>query len=420
MKTTKATRRSVSVFHQLVQWIPHGLIEQTARDEKIVARNLSYTAQMLSLMLGHFLHAFSLNEICDIAQVHHAALSRTRGMTAPRRNTLSNANRTRDPAVAERVYWQLAEHLGRVSPGFSNGKNHGKLARFKGRKIYAIDSTTLKLTLNSIDWAKHRTRKAAAKAHMRTDIACMLPRFVTVGSAKRHDSTEAEALCAGLEAGDVVLADRGYNDFAFLWRRTENGVFFVVRDKQGMRFNVVDRHPPGTLPDGIISDETIKLDGVTTREAYPLPLRRVRAMVEVDGRMREMSFLTNNLKWSASTVAELYKARWTVELLFKELKQTLQLQDFFGENEKAVSWQVWTALIVHLLLRFLKHLSKWKSSYSRFAGVIRAAVWVKADLMELLTLYGTAPPDLRNEKTAEPPYLPGFDKWFAKAMGQQA
>ena len=132
-----------------------------------------------------------------------------------------------------------------------------------------------------------------------------------------------------------------------------------------------------------------------------------------------MVFQTNNLEWSATTIAELYRARWQVELLFKKLKQTLQLWDFYGENANAVSWQIWTALLVHLLLRFLAFCSKWHGSYTRFAGVVQAALWERLDLMELLKVYGTAPPPSATGWNAKIPCLPGFERFCARSMGQQ-
>ena len=117
---------------------------------------------------------------------------------------------------------------------------------------------------------------------------------------------------------------------------------------------VVESVPKEELSKNIIADETIRLTGAKTKESYPDTLRRVTAHVEINGSWHDLVFLTNNFEWAASTIAELYKARWQVELLFKELKQTLQLQDFFGENENAVQWQIWAALLTHLIMRYIK------------------------------------------------------------------
>lgn len=131
-----------------------------------------------------------------------------------------------------------------------------------------------------------------------------------------------------------------------------------------------------------------------------------------------MTFITNNTDWSARTIAELYRARWAIELFFKELKQTLQLQDFVGTNENAVKWQVWIRLLTHLLLRLLRHISRWGLSFSRCAGIIRTALWVKTDIVELLRCYGTADGPHRPVLSAKQLFLPGFEAFSSSLMGQ--
>ena len=136
----------------------------------------------------------------------------------------------------------------------------------------------------------------------------------------------------------------------------------------------------------VISDEIVRLTAVNTSGKYPQTFRRVRAIVEVNGERREMTFLTNNVKWAAGTICELYKARWEIEVFFKELKQTLQLTDFIGTNENAVKWQIWTGLLTHLLLHYLKFLSGWDKAFSRLVGIVRSAVWMDLDIVETLRL----------------------------------
>ena len=130
--------------------------------------------------------------------------------------------------------------------------------------------------------------------------------------------------------------------------------------------------------------------------------------VEVNGEKREMTFLTNNTKWAASTVCELYRARWEIEVFFKELKQTLQLADFIGTNENAVKWQIWTGLLTHLLLHYLKFLSGWNKAFSRLVGIVRSAVWMDLDIVETLRLYGMASPPHRPRPHCIQQYLAGF------------
>jgi IS4 transposase len=237
------------------------------------------------------------------------------------------------------------------------------------------------------------------------------------GKANEHDSRKEDVLFESLKAGDIGILDRAYNNFETLYRQSTRGVVFVVREKEAMLHEVVRSAPREGLAKNIIADETIRLAGIKTKESYPDVLRRVTAHVEINGNWHDLVFLTNNFEWAASTVAELYKARWQVELLFKELKQTLQLQDFFGENENAVQWQIWAALLTHLIMRYIKFKSRAVCSYSRFVAFIRAVTWLKKDLMQSLWFYGIAPPPENQVQLENAPYLPGFEKMFARSMG---
>ena len=408
----------ISCFAQIVQeHISGWKIEQIAAGEKVKARKFSYSSQVYLLMLSQFLHLFSLNEIVDVSKIYAPELSRLRGITPANLNTFSNANRTRDPKVMQSFFWEVYDTFRRQDGGFVRGRHHGRLTRFNLRGIYAIDSSTIQLAYWCIDWAKHRQRKAAVKIHMVANVANRLPHFCVFGRAKDHDSKMEDELFNSLKEGDIGIADRAYNHFKALHRQSLRGVFFVVREKSGMKYRVVRRVAKKDLGENIISDETIMLTGQRTSKEYPCAMRRVVARVKVDGKWRTMVFLTNNFEWAASTIAELYKARWEVELLFKELKQTLQLQDFYGENENAVAWQIWAALLTHLVLRWLKYKSGAACSYSRFAALVRAIVWLKKDAMAILRSYGIAPPPDPGGVGSGMPYLPGFEKMFLKSVG---
>ena len=123
-----------------------------------------------------------------------------------------------------------------------------------------------------------------------------------------------------------------------------------------------------------------------------------------------MEFLTNNMEWAASSVADLYRCRWEIEVFFKQIKQTLNLADFLGHNANAVRWQIWTALLVFLLLRFLAHLSRWGHSFTRLFAIVRAALWERIDLDLLLKCYGTAGGCFRAMATPEQAYFPAFQR----------
>jgi len=394
-KTTKKPTKTVySTARQLVQWIPEWLISKLAHQFKLDIRKFSAVSHVVALLIGQLTGVGCLNHVVDMARVHSGEWMRIRGAQPPKRNTFSNANRTRDPAMAEALYWQVFYHLCAISPTFKCGRKHRKfLSRFKA-SIHAIDSSTIKLALNSISWAKHRAKKAAAKLHLRLDVGSRLPAFAVVEEASHHDSKRASVLCAGLKDGDILLGDRAYVDFDYLNDLRLRGINFVLRLKKNIKVRTVRklhvRKPAKKGCKGVIRDREVKLVKPKTRAQYPEVFRVVTARVEVNGKLVEMEFITNNMEWSAWTVAELYRARWEIEIFFKELKQTCQISDFVGYNENAVKWQLWIGLLAHLLLRFQAHVSTWGLSFSRLAGVVRCALWVRRNIDELLRIYGMA------------------------------
>jgi IS4 transposase len=413
--STKPTKTTYTTLRQIFQYIPEGLPERLAREAGADIRKFSCTSHVAALLCGHLTRASSLNEICDAGRLHEGELNRIRGAVAPKCNTFSNANRTRDPIIAEQLYWETFKYLEQICPSFTGSKRNRKYLSRMRRKIEAIDSTTLKLSLDCIDWAKHRRKKAAAKTHMRIDTASMLPRFAVVEEASHHDSTRAAQLCSDMSAGDVLTADRAYVDLSFLFDLHERGIFFVLREKKNMLFDVQETRPCDDAR--IISDQIVMVSAKKTAKNYPQPLRRVTATVEVDGKDVVMTFLTNNMQWSPRTISELYRARWSIEIFFKEIKQTLLLSDFVGYNDKAVKWQVWIGLLAHLLLRFLKHVSEWKLSFSRLAGTVRSAVWMKIDLLDLLRRYGTAGAPKPMAVVEIHPVFKGFERECHSSMG---
>jgi hypothetical protein len=345
--------------------------------------------------------------VSDSLRLHSGPLSAIRGATPPSRNGLSTANRERPAALAEQLFWKTLEHLQGVSPAFGAGRGGKRLAhRFK-TAIHVVDATTIQLIASCLDWAKHRRRKAAAKCHLRLDLHSFLPRFALIDTARDNDAKRAREVCAGIRAGEIVLFDKAYVDFAHLHDLNERGVYWVTRAKDNLQFKVAKRRikkPAGK----ILRDDEIRLTGGRSRADHPQRMRRVVALVEVDGVEREMVFLTNNFEWAASTVAELYRCRWQIEVFFKQIKQTLQLADFLGNSANAVRWQVWTALLTYVLLRYQAFLSRWGSSFVRLWTCVRAALWLKLDAVALLKSYGTAGGDFRLLGQPQAAYLPGF------------
>jgi len=386
----QTSRAGCTVLRQVCELIPAHMVPKLARETKVEEKCRSFSAwsHVVALVQAQLSHALSLNDVCDALAVWRTPLRAIRGATPPSRNALSHANRERNWQLAERLFWEVHRHLHTQFPRFAQGQQPQFAWRFR-RPIHLVDATVIPLVVNCLDWAKHRRRKAAAKCHVRLGLRTLLPNFAVVDAASEHELTRARELCAGLKDGEIAVLDKGYLDFDLLHDLQKRGVFFVTRAKETQCYRVLARRPVAKER-GIIADEEIKLEMPKTKEKYPGALRLVSARVELDGEERELRFLTNNLEWEASSIADLYRSRWQIEAFFKQIKQNLQLADFLGHNANAVKWQVWIALLVYLLLRFIAWQNRWACSFSRLLTLLRTALWSPRLVAQLLRSCGTA------------------------------
>jgi len=411
----KKTRKSASVrnqftvLRQICNLIPNHLVPKLTRElgMEALSRTFSAWSHTVSLLFAQLTGALGLNDVSDSLRLHSGPLSAIRGATPPSRNNLSHANKRRPAVLAEKLFWSVLEHLQRQSPSFGQGSTGRRLAARFRKTIHVIDATTIQLIASCMDWAKHRRRKAAAKCHLRLDMRNQLPRFAIISTASESDARRARELCAGIREGEIALFDRGYVDFAHLFELDQRGVFWVTRAKEHFAYEVVKTRQ--TKPGGpILRDEEVILSGPLSKKKYPVRMRRVEAQVLVDGKLRVMVFLSNNLEWAASSVAELYRCRWQIEIFFKQIKQTLQLSDFLGNSSNAVRWQLWTAMLCYVLLRYLAFLGRWAGSFTRLWAVVRSTLWQRLDLRSLLESCGTAGGSFRVFGQPEQAWFPGF------------
>jgi hypothetical protein len=258
------------------------------------------------------------------------------------RNTLAKANENRDC----RIWQDLATVLiARARALYLDDPIGIDLKQ----TVYAFDSTTIDLCMKLFPWAQFRRHKSAVKLHTLLDIRGNIPCFVHVSSGKMADVTSLDFL--PLEPGAFYVFDKGYNDFARLYRFTREMAFFVTRAKHNLDYHrrswrCVDKST------GVRSDQTVVLCGPKSSERYPAPLRKVAYYAEdLDKRF---VFLTNNFSLPPLTIAQLYKSRWRVELFFKWIKQNLRIKAFYGTSINAVKTQVWIALCVYVLVAIIR------------------------------------------------------------------
>jgi transposase len=298
--------------------------------------------QFLCLAFAQITERTSLRDIetCLRAQqpkLYHLGI---RGRVS--RTTLADANEARD----WRIYRDFAQVLiGRARELY----RHDSFGVDWSETIYAFDSTTIDLCLSLFPWAQFRRRKSAVKLHTLLDVRGSIPTSVYVTGGQVHDVNMLDQLT--LETGAFYLLDRGYVDFARLYVFTQAGAFFITRAKKNLQFYVRTSRPvdPAT---GVRCDQSIRLTGVRTAQRYPDTLRRI-VYVDAEKAFR-LTFLTNHSFLLPLTIAQLYRARWQVELFFRWIKQHLHLKAFYGTSANAVKTQVWVALAVYVLVAIVK------------------------------------------------------------------
>ena len=376
--------RTASLFSQLLQHVPRSEFaklvskHQAERD----AKGFTCWAQLTAMLFCQLAHADSLREICNglaccLGKLVHLGINR-----GPSKSNLSYANMYRPAAVFEDLFWAMTNRF--RAQGHLGSRKHK--FRFKN-KLLSLDSTTISLCLSLFPWAEFRRAKGGVKAHVLLDHADYMPSFVHISKAKMHDARVLALL--RLNAGSIVAMDRAYNDYKQFARWTQARVYFVTRMKDNAVYEVVEkRRVP--LHRNILSDEIILLTGAQAQKKCPHKLRRI-VVWDADNE-REIVLLTNHLDFGATTIADIYKERWQIELFFKALKQNLRVKSFVGTSENALRIQIWTALIAMLLLKWLHHLSKAGWSLSNLASMLRLNLFTYRDLRDWLDDPFNTPP----------------------------
>ena len=376
--------KTASLFSQLLCQISRLEFATLAKKHKAErhARGFNCWTQLVAMLFCQLARADSLREICNGLACCAGKLVHLGVDSAPHRSTLSYANQHRPAALFEDLFWTL---LGRFRNDGRLGKCLHKF-RFKN-KLLSLDSTTVSLCLNLFPWAKFRRAKGGVKAHVLLDHDDYMPSYVLITEAKRHDSKVLKML--RLVAGSIVVMDRAYNHYRQFSAWILQGVFFVTRMKENAVYRVVEQRKVPTNRN-ILSDQLVRLTGMNAQTDCPQVLRRVVVWDELN--KREIVLLTNHLEFGATTIAELYKARWEIELFFKALKQNLKVKTFIGVSENALRIQIWTALIALLLLKWLHHLSRATWSLSNLAALLRLNLFSYRDLMDWLHNPFNTPP----------------------------
>jgi len=375
-----------TVFSQLMDFIPVYEFQKCVEKHKgnYKVKSFSCWAQYLCMAFAQLTYRESLRDIeaclrSTQQKLYHMGI---RGKVS--RNTLANANQSRD----WRIYADLAQVLITTARRLYAKEDFGVQL---GQTVYALDSTIIALCLSLFPWAKFRKHKGAVKLHTLLDLRGSIPVTVIITHGKVHDINILDDMM--IDIGAIYIMDRGYLDFARLYRLHQSLAIFVTRAKSNFNFRRLYSMPVDKTS-GVQSDQIILLSGFYTRRNYPERLRRIRYFDAVNN--KRLVFLTNNFSLPALTIAELYRCRWQVELFFKWIKQHLRIKAFYGTSENAVKTQIWIAISIYVLVAIIKNRLKLEQSLYTILQILSVSLFEKTPLLQLFSQYGSLKLDSDN------------------------
>jgi hypothetical protein len=363
-----------TVFSQLLSFLPdrefRRCVARYGGDAR--PRGFSCWDQYLSMAFAQLTYREGLRDIEACLRFLGGKLYHMGFHSRVARSTLADANDTHD----WRIYADFAQVLIRLArPLYASDPIGPDL----DHSLYALDSTTIDLCLSLFPWARFRKNKAAVKMHTLLDLHGNIPTFISITDGKVHDVNVLDEILP--EAGAFYVMDRGYLDFERLYGFTASGAFFVVRTKS----NVILQRRYSRAVDkatGVRSDHTVILTAISSAQVYPDSLRRV-SYLDVETR-RRFKFLTNNFVLPALTIAQIYKARWQVELFFKWIKQHLRIKAFYGTSENAVKTQIWIAVSVYVLVAIVRKRLGLDASLYRILQILSVTLFEKTPILQVL------------------------------------
>jgi len=362
------------VFAQLMGHLPlHTLRRCVARyPGRYPTLTFSHLDQFLAMAFAQLTFRESLRDIETCLRAHSSKLYHLgiRGHMA--RSTLADANEKRD----WRIYRALALSLIQTGRRLYAGEDFGVELT---NTAYALDTTTIDLSLSLFPWAHFRRAKAAVKLHTLLDLRGNIPTFIHISDGKLHEVNVLDQIA--FEAGSFYVMDRGFLDFGRLHALHRTQAFFVIRAKSNLQYQRLYSHPIDKTS-GLRCDQTVVLTGVQSCTDYPPPLRRIKFYDAKHD--KRLVFLTNHFDLPALTITELYRCRWQVELFFKWIKQHLRIKAFFGTSENAVKTQVWIAIAVYVLVAVVKKRLKIDVSLYTILQILSLTLFEKTPLDQLL------------------------------------
>ncbi len=370
-----------TVLSQLLKHVPRHEFETLANqhDGKRRSDALNRWTQFVAMATAHLTGRNSLRDIQDTLRSHtqhHYHLA-----TQPvSKSALSRANEDLDHTFYQSLFGRLYQRCMQHSPRHD--------FRFKS-KLFSLDGSIINLSLKLFPWADYNRKKAAFKLHVGLDHDGLIPAFaaITVGTA----SEMAQAKQWDFPKGSVVVFDKGYNSYGWHNTLTEQGITWVTRIRNNALYRTIERRQINKNT-GVTSDQIIEYTGANATQQGYKPVRRIGYRDPQDN--KHYVFITNQMHWSAQTIADIYKQRWQVELFFKWIKQNLKIKTFMGISENAVMTQILVALCVYLLLSYLKFSARISKSLQQIMRLLQTNLFIRRSLLALLNPEkNKAPPD---------------------------
>jgi len=366
------SRANISLFSQILIKIDRSICKKVSDKYQTDkhSKGINSWVHLVSMLFMQFSGADSVRDISNGLRSATGNLNHMGVHKAPSKSTISYINKHRDYRFFKDVYLKL---LAKIEPSLKRQRQYANKIK---KKVYIMDSSIIPLCLSLFDWAKFRTKKGAIKLHAVLDYDSGLPNYAYITEGNIHDINPAKQ--AAFASDSVLVVDRAYVDYEWLYKLDSNGVSFVTRLKSNAGFEIIEDWGVNEKHPHIIMDQLIALTGPETKKKYPKKLRLVKVYNEENDQY--LILLTNNMSWTANTISELYKARWDVEVFFKHLKQLFRVKSFVGTSANAVRIQMWTSLIAMLLLRHFKKLAKFNWHLSNLITFMRINLFVKIDL----------------------------------------
>lgn len=375
-----------TVFRQLLQFLPRHDFNLCVRRHRGNYRARSFSAfdQFLCLAYAQMAGRESLRDIETCLNSHREKLYHIGFRGAVSRSTLADANERRD--------WRIFRDFGLALIRMAQKLYQDQpFALELEQPLYAFDSTTIDLCLTLFPWAEFRTTKAAVKMHTLLDLRGSIPTYVAITAGKVHDVRMLDGMPVTKEA--IYTMDKAYTDFCRLFTLHRQGAFFVIRAKNNLRFKRLYSAPKDQAA-GVRADQIIALVTPKSKKDYPEKLRRISYVDKELG--KRLVFLTNNFTVSATTVAEIYKQRWQVELFFKWIKSHLRIKSFYGTSINAVKSQIWVALSIYLLVVITHKTLDIQCPLYTFLQILEVNLFEKKPISSLVTDALKQNPDLPN------------------------